>query len=116
MQEASPWPGISYAVWTDNYGANLYDADSSGNLNIKYNDVDTHKLVIKKSKGNNTYTYCIDGQLVNISASYFQTVSQTLLLGCYQTTDGTKGRFWNGTIKQCKIWNKALTDNEIISL
>lgn len=116
MQEISPWPGISYSVWTDNYGANLYDADSSGNFNIKYNDVNTHKLVIKKSKGNNIYTYCIDGRLVNISASYFQTVDQTLLLGCYQTANGTKGRFWNGTIKQCKIWNKAFPDNEIIFL
>lgn len=43
-------------------------------------------------------------------------VNQNLLLGCYQTTDGTKGRYWNGTINKFNVWFRVLSESEISSL
>ena len=37
---------------------------------------------------------------------------QNLLLGCYQKADGTKGRYWNGTINKFNVWFRTLTDEE----
>ena len=40
-------------------------------------------------------------------------VTENLLLGCYQNTNGTKSRYWNGTINKFAVWFKQLTDDEI---
>ena len=40
----------------------------------------------------------------------------TLLLGCYQDVNGTKGRFWKGTIYDFVVYNRALTTDEINDL
>ena len=43
-------------------------------------------------------------------------ISENLLIGCYQDTSGTKGRFWSGTINKFGVWYKQLTENEINTL
>lgn len=48
--------------------------------------------------------------------SPYEQFNQNLLLGCYQTTDGTKGRYWNGTINKFNVWFRTLTDEEINAL
>lgn len=40
-------------------------------------------------------------------------VDQTLLLGAYQTTDGTKGRYFNGTINKFKLVEEIYTVPQI---
>ena len=49
----------------------------------------------------------------NILATTFNT---NVLLGAYQTTSGTKGRYFKGTINHYAIYLKALTDAEITAL
>lgn len=121
MTENKPYPGISMSIWTINYGFNIYDTTnnsltviSGDKKNISYNNTDRHKVYLSKPRGSNTYTIKIDDCLGTMSATYFQTIDDTLLLGCYQLPDGTKGRFWNGTIHDCKVWNKVLSESEMI--
>ena len=40
-------------------------------------------------------------------------ISENLLIGCYQDTSGTKGRYWSGTINKFGVWYKQLTSDEI---
>ena len=43
----------------------------------------------------------------------YTTVDKTLILGAYQQSDGTKGRFFDGTLYQCIVYNSALTDDQL---
>ncbi len=44
---------------------------------------------------------------------YITPVDQTLLLGAYQTVDGVKGRFFNGTINKFKLVEEIYTEPQI---
>lgn len=44
------------------------------------------------------------------------TYSGNTLLGCYQTTSGSKGRYWKGIIHNANIYSQALSDTQIIEL
>lgn len=50
------------------------------------------------------------------TAYSYVSISQTVYLGCYRTTSGSQGRFFNGTMHDCKIWERALSDAEIAKL
>lgn len=40
--------------------------------------------------------------------------TRNLLLGCYETTSGSRSKYYKGWIYQCKVWNgTALTDEQI---
>jgi hypothetical protein len=43
----------------------------------------------------------------------YVSVSQNLLLGCYQQANGTKGRFVKGILNDCKVYDGVLSDAEI---
>lgn len=47
------------------------------------------------------------------STNPYVQISENILLGCYQDTSGTKGRFWSGTINKFGVWYKQLTEAEI---
>ena len=51
---------------------------------------------------------CMDLYIANYAA-----VDKSLLIGGYQTSDGIKGRFWDGTVYFCKIYDKLLTEEQI---
>ena len=53
------------------------------------------------------------GKAVTITSGYDTAVDKSLLLGCYQEPDGTKGRFFDGTLYQCLVYDKALTDEQV---
>jgi hypothetical protein len=43
----------------------------------------------------------------------FVPVTQNLLLGAYQTADGTKGRFWDGTLHNFTVYDSVFSDEDI---
>ena len=62
-------------------------------------------------KGNKFKVYSKYG---NASCNYnHYSVTENLLLGCYQNSSGVKGRYFTGSIQDCKIYNEALTVDEI---
>lgn len=86
-------------------------------LPIGNNDTGRHKLFITKTSGTNAVNIYVDGveltQTLNGTMT-FVTVTQNLLIGAYQDSDGTKGRFWKGTVNKCAVWiDKVLNANEM---
>lgn len=50
------------------------------------------------------------------SANPYVQISENLLMGSFQDTSGTKGRYWSGTINKFGVWYKQLTSDEINKL
>ena len=80
----------------------------------------TGKYLISFVNGviNNVVTLNSSNELVHsatdmASANPYAQISENLLIGCYQDTTGTKGRFWSGTINKLGVWYKQLTETEI---
>lgn len=120
MNESSPYPGLSlqgsnYSSYNDTYVATYYGAPYS--IPRSYNNSSFRLALRKESDGTFSAIACDDGILtvtkVNTSTSTWSSVTQNLLLGCYQTTSGSKNRFWNGTIHDFRIYNKALSNDEL---
>lgn len=111
MKEQNPYPGIAMQV----SGSMMQVSGNSIVTTMAIYSLDTnrHKLVIVKQGSTiksiteaNTY-----------SSDYrYTAVDKNLLIGCYQTNDGTKGRYFDATIHQAKVWTKALSDEEIQAL
>lgn len=118
IHEVQPWRGLNFARinssdiyrFNGNSGVGNYTGELTG----------TGKYLIQFVSGKmNSIKTITDGTVSNLTLSiageYLQ-VTENLILGAYQTTDGTKGRFWKGTINQFKVWFKQLTDDEISNL
>ncbi len=112
MEESSPWPGLNIAIWNGkgDLGLNLYKA--SGQLvNLSY--LNENKVRIAIQIDGATFTTRTNTSMGNYTSaaisSYAYTVDKTLIIGGYQTSDGTKGRFWNGTVYQFAVFKSALS-------
>ena len=113
MRESTPYPGL------------CLDFNSSGGLRavvpnnspvtISSPDTNRHKIVITKS--GNTFTVYNESmsQLGTNTPDTITTVSQTLLLGAYQTTNGDKGRFFNGTIHKFKLAEGVMSREDCLA-
>lgn len=73
-------------------------------------------LILRNDINTKKETLYIGALRYNRSFSNINVITQNLLVGCYQAADGTKGRYWNGTVYNMKVWNRALTDEEMESL
>lgn len=113
MHEEYPYPGVSFAIWTNRYGFNLYRI--ANGTPLANDDTKTHKLIITKS-GDIFNMYLDNSVLSNIKPKPTYGITETLVLGAYRTLDSGYGRFWNGTIDKCKVWNRCLSTDDINSL
>ena len=133
IKEDRPWPGIDIAIHTHDFNPEVNDCSvnrgetiaskrgifvNSLSLGIGYKDTNNHKIVITKSMADRKiFVYDNQGKVGEISGDLVTaTFEQNVLLGAYQNTSGVKGRYWKGTINQCKIWLKLLNEDEITSL
>lgn len=112
MEESSPWPGfVVHMVGNGALQTNIYGGKSSLKL---YDALSTKcRMAIRISGTTATRWQNTSGKDAFAISSYNTTVAKSLLLGCYQTSDGTKGRYWDGTLYQCLVYQKALTDEQI---
>lgn len=113
MEESSPWPGLSIAMWTDGaLGVNVYGGKSQFGTMTKLK-AQKHKLALKL-EGTTGTRWNVDGTSATFTISnYNTTVDKTLILGAYQTSDGTKGRYFDGTLSQFLVYKKAMSDEDI---
>lgn len=122
IHEVSPYSGVC-VQYTEkglqcdvNQGSSHYfnSGDTDG---LAKDDTRRLKIVVaKSSNGNITVARCYnDSGIVytNTITGTFVAVAESLLLGCYQTTSGTKGRFAKGIMHDCKVYNYALSSDEI---
>ena len=118
MEESSPYPGLNVSIWSGkgDLAVNLYKA--SGQLvNLSY--LNENKVRIAIQIDGATFTTRTNTSMGNYTSaaisSYAGTVDKTLIIGGYQTSDGTKGRFWNGTVYQFAVFQRALDTSDIES-
>lgn len=113
MEESSPWPGLSIASWADgSLGVNVYGGKSQLSTMAKLK-AQKRKLALKL-EGTTGTRWNVDGTSTTFTISNYNTaVDKTLILGAYQTSDGEKGRYFDGTLSQFLVYKKAMSDEDI---
>ena len=111
MEESNPWPGFvlhvcgNYFVMQANmYGSKFEFADNMKGRNFRC------ALVVD---GAQWYYYSSAGSKeATAISSYSTTVAKSLIIGGYQKSDGTHGRFFDGTLHSFKVLRGAYTMEE----
>lgn len=122
VKEVSPWPGVSIDKTRTNYRFGPYSLES-----VPYNTTLRQKYIIRKNATEQTLKligYHGDREITSKFAQknlITSTFNANLLLGAKDSNSGVSTNknlkaFWKGTINQCKVWFKCLTDDEINSL
>ena len=113
MKEQSPYPGIVLQI---SAGTDYFTLSKGNNIKPIYNIIpflQRTKVIIVKN-GTTMKVYNSNSNSVIGESSYsFTAVDQTLLLGAYQTIEGTKGRFFKGTLHEFSIINTVYTNEQI---
>ena len=115
MTEISPYPGYAFAASGTNY---RFDAFSSHNTTSIPKNESTFKIVITHIKDSSEailHTLYNNKVGTYTNNTIFESVPQNFLIGCYKDASGNRGRYWNGTINDFRIYNRVLTDDEIAS-
>lgn len=113
MEESSPWPGLSIASWADgSLGVNVYGGKSQLSTMAKLK-AQKRKLALKL-EGTTGTRWNVDGGSTTFTISNYNTaVDKTIILGAYQTSDGEKGRYFDGTLSKFLVYKKAMSDEDI---
>lgn len=124
MEETSPNPGLSLSHGKSAYAISAFGrrADQLLSESIGFNTntvvfairVSAKQVWAKAYAGNNGVFIGSKGW-VGLYSDY-AAVNKTLLIGGYQTSDGVKGHFWDGTVNWCKIYDKLLDETVIDSI
>ena len=122
MTETSPYPGIilqynnNGIVSEYRQGSNTISSNSTAGL-IENADLQRVKVVYRKAEdGTITVARCYNenGQIhKNTKAMDYYAVPEELRLGCYRSNVGGTGRFVKGLLNDCKIYDYALSDEEM---
>ena len=125
MNENTPYPGIilqySPNGITSEYrqGSNTISTSSRVAL-IENADLENAKVVFRKDEnGNITVARCYNenGQIHKDEKTMdYVAVGEALRLGCYRSNVGGTGRFAKGILNDCKIYNYAISDDEMNEL
>lgn len=115
INEFSPWPGLSIDgsngvricyTGSSSLTTTISDRTAVSTLAIRYVDGKMDAIRYRNTSGE------IVTQAVSGTPTYTK-VTQNLLLGAYQDTSGTKGRFFNGTVSRFDVYSIALSDEQI---
>lgn len=121
MEETSPNPGLSLSHGKSAYAISAFgrraDQLLSESIGFNTNTVVFAIRVSAKRVWAKAYA-CNNGVFIGSKGwvelySDYAAVDKTLLIGGYQTSDGVKGHFWDGTVNWCKIYDKLLTEEQI---
>ena len=108
MEESNPWPGFVLHVAADYFvlQANMYGSRLGITSNMKGKKLRCALVV----DGANWYYYSSAGSATSAAISNYTTaVAKSLLIGGYQKSDGTHGRFFDGTLHSFKVLRGAYT-------
>ena len=111
MEEASPWPG--FVVQVRNSGEMQFNLDG-------YSKVMADMATLKAGKrrfavqftDETVKAWSYNGNYLTGGSpitNYTTSVAKSLILGGYRTTDGVKGRYFDGVLSACLVYDKALT-------
>lgn len=115
MHEESPYNGVDIDFKNATTSRIVYKstAKSVGGITYPY----TERLVVThvaESGVYNIYRYSSKNGYETSQINYtFVSITENAILGAYQTTDGTKGRFFNGTINRCEVYSSVKSQSAI---
>ena len=122
MTETPPYPGVilqynnNGIVSEYRQGSNTISSNSTSAL-IANEDLYRVKVVFRKeSDGTITVSRCYNenGQIhTNKKYIPYVAVPEELRLGCFRSNTGGTGRFAKGIMNDCKVYNYALSDEQI---
>lgn len=120
MTEDLPYPGMSMMRTSTSGKYDIGGLKPNGTQTAcKYASGTTNKCVFRHTAGTNVYTLSsktgstLNSVLTIQAVDGYVTTAKNLLIGCYQQTNGTKGRFWPGTINDFTIYARVLSDAEV---
>ena len=108
MEESDPWPGFVLHVTGGYYTmqSNMYGSKLEMTANMKGKKLRCALVV----DGENWYYYSSAGSATSAAISNYATaVAKSLIIGGYQKSDGTHGRFFDGTLHAFKVLQGAYT-------
>ena len=108
MEETNPWPGFVLHVTGGYYTmqSNMYGSKLEITANMKGKKLRCALVV----DGENWYYYSSAGSATSSAISNYATaVAKSLIIGGYQKSDGTHGRFFGGTLHAFKVLQGAYT-------
>ena len=108
IEESKPWPGFVLHVAGGYYvmQASMYGSRLEMTANMKGKKLRCALVV----DGANWYYYSSAGSATSAAISNYTTaVAKSLLIGGYQKSDGTHGRFFDGTLHSFKVLRGAYT-------
>lgn len=121
MTETNPYPGIvlqygpTGLISEFRQGSNI-SSNSQGAL-IENAALERAKIVYRKqADGTITISRCYNenGQIhTNTKQVTYVAVPEELRLGCYRSNVGGTGRFAKGVMNDCKVYNYALSDEQV---
>lgn len=119
MTESSPYPGLAFQKLNSNgyavAGYSMRNVQTAINPEIN----NTNKVVFRHEAGSQYLyvDYTTNGvrgeQLIVDNGGTFAQSDNNLFIGCYQTTNGDKGRFWNGIVSDFVILSNVIDDNAV---
>ena len=122
MTESAPYPGLilqynnNGIVSEYRQGSNTISSNSTAAL-IENADLSRVKVVYRKAEdGTVTVSRCYNenGQIhTNTKYMDYVAVPEELRLGCYRSNVNGTGRFAKGILNDCRIYNVALTDEQL---
>ena len=122
MTENAPYPGLilqynnNGIVSEYRQGSNTISSNSTSAL-IENADLSRVKVVYRKTAdGTITVSRCYNenGQIhTNTKSMDYVAVPEELRLGCYRSNVNGTGRFAKGILNDCRIYNIALTDEQL---
>lgn len=124
MDETDPWPGFSIASNGTSYGINVFEKKNTNlvSSDFGFDGLNTYVFAIRISgkrawakvyNANNKTTLDSKGW---VDLTDYAAVDKSLIIGGYQTSAGVKGRFWDGEVYWCKIYNELLDETVIDSI
>ena len=111
--ESNPYPGFCIDFASNNIRYNYFGRTD------KRSDQNRHKAIIVHTGGTTrSCTWYIDSTTGTAWTGERAYTNNTLhfLIGCYQTTSGTKDRFFQGTIYDLKVYDGILSQSQINAL
>ena len=108
MEETNPWPGFVLQVCGNYFvlQASMYGSVQEFAANMKGKKLRCALVV----DGENWYYYSSAGSATSSAISNYATaVAKSLIIGGYQKSDGTHGRFFDGTLHAFKVLQGAYT-------
>ena len=117
FSEDSTLHGLLYAVWDNgNLGFNLYSTNGPF-INLSYLNGSKVRIALVISGGKmTTKTNTSMGNYTDVGISnYSGTVDKSLVLGAFKEDNGAKSQFFNGTVYQFAVFQRALDTSDIES-